>query len=129
VAKNRRADRGEFWLELDREHHSVREVSDPSSNPEAIAADATRERSANRAKVDRDAAALAKVLSGHPEGLTERGLRAAVTLAGHKWGVNRLDAARACLSEGRNGSRLVDATPDAMGCLWKLQPIEGGERP
>ena len=125
VAKNRRADTGEFWLQLDKARHGVREVPDPSACPEQVAEQEQKARKANRAKVDHDAAELAKVLGRHPEGLSERGLRAAVLGAGHRWGVSRLDAAKSVLADGCKGFRLVDRTPKPeKERTWALQATE-----
>jgi len=107
IAKNRRAYIGEFWLRLDREGHRLTETTDPLAGP---AADEDREhgrQAATSAAVQRDAKALATLLAREPDGLGERDLRAALRDAGHKWGVDRLNAARRRLGGGLGGVRLV----------------------
>lgn len=108
VAKNRRADRGEFWLRLDRERHSVTECPDPTSDPAAEAARTEEERATVRAEVLRDAEALATLLVRHPDGLGVRELRGTLKAAGLKWGQPRLDAARSALRKGHKGVRLLE---------------------
>lgn len=112
VAKNRRADRGEFWLRLDRDRHIVEECPDPNADPQALAERQEQRRAGVRAEVLRDAEALAALLVRHPDGLGKRELRAALKAAGHKWGVERLDAARVALRAGHKGVHLVEVTED-----------------
>jgi hypothetical protein len=107
VAKNRCADRGEFWLLLDHGRHAVTECPDPMADPAVAAGRDEAKLASNRAGVLRDAEALAKLLVGHPDGLGEEQLRAALKVAGHKWGVIRLNAARAALADGHKGVRLI----------------------
>lgn len=109
VAKNRRAFRGEFWLRLDLEHQSVAECPNPHADPAAAAEQQAARREGNRAAVQRDAEALAALLVRHPDGMGERELRATLKAAGHKWGIERLDAARLALSAGHKGVRLTCA--------------------
>ena len=78
-------------------------------------------RASVRAEVLRDAEALAKLLRGHPDGLGEEQLRAALKVAGHKWGVSRLNAARQVLVTGHKGVRL-DTVKDGKRTLSRLVP-------
>lgn len=105
VAKNRRADRGEFWLRLDRGRHALEECDDPNGD----AGDAEeRKREGVRAAVLRDAEELAALLGRHPAGLGKRKLRATLKATGLRWGVERLDAARTVLGVGHKGVRLIE---------------------
>jgi KaiC/GvpD/RAD55 family RecA-like ATPase len=129
VAKNRRAERGEFWLQLDREGHTVKECPNPDADPAAVANREEAKRAGARAEVARDAKELARLLFRHPQGLGERELRAELKAAGLKWGRDRLDAARIALTSGRDGVRLVDAAPAKGGQrCWRLERTdsEGG---
>lgn len=125
VAKNRRADRGEFWLRLDRGRHTVEECPDPAR----LDGDTEeRKQEAARGEVDRDAKALAAIVFASP-GMSERDLRDAVREAGHKWGRERLGAAKLRLQKGLGGSRLVDESPpDSKGSSWRLVPVVEGDR-
>lgn len=106
VAKNRRADRGEFWLRLDRGRHAVEECANPMADPALAAYREDAKRSIARTNVLKDAEELAALLYRHPGGLGEQDLRAALRVAGHKWGVERLEAARLALRDGHKGVRL-----------------------
>jgi hypothetical protein len=127
VAKNRRADAGvEFWLRLDRDRHALTECPNPDASPQARAEEQDRKRAGVRAEVAADADALAEVLRKHPR-VGEKALRAALPLAGLQWGRDRLEAAKACLSAGHRGTRLVDRGPGAKGAPkeWCLEPDTG----
>jgi KaiC/GvpD/RAD55 family RecA-like ATPase len=118
IAKNRRAYVGEFWLRLDREHHTLTECDNPTGN----AADREGERqAATSAQVSRDAETLAALLLRHPGGLGSREVRAVLKEAGHGWGVNRLDTARIRLARGHKGVRLVE-TDSGKGkkTIWSI---------
>ncbi len=123
VAKNRRADRGEFWLRFDGERHTVTECDDPANDPAAAAERREQAQAKVRAGVENDIRTIAKVCAQHPTGLGEVDLRAAVKGAGHSWGRDRFNAARCGLTDGRDGVRLVDRTPDSKGRCWVLQPM------
>jgi len=125
VAKNRRMVRGEFWLEIGRTHHSLRPYPDPSECPEQRAEAAEAEKRQNRAAVDRDAVALAAVLRGHHLGIGERALRGELRKAGHRWGIERLEAAKRLLEDGRDGLRLANRG-DRKGAKWVLEATQGG---
>jgi len=123
VAKNRRADRGEFWLELDRARHSVAACPDPTANPETQHERESRKQEAGRGEVERDAKALAGIVFSAP-GMSERDLRDAVREAGHKWGRERLGAAKLRLQKGANGSKLVDKSgTDSKETAWYMVPM------
>ncbi len=126
VAKNRRADRGEFWLRLDRDRHGVSECPDPDADPATVHDRQEQRRAGVRAEVFRDAEALAALLVRHPHGLGKRELRAALKAAGNKWGVERLDAARHALGAGHKGVRLVEE-PDDKRVVSRLVPDTGSE--
>lgn len=125
IAKNRRAYVGEFWLKLDREHHTLNECSDPNADPGADAAKVQEKRDSVIAGVGRDALALAAVVRKNPRS-GERELRAALKVDGHKWGVERLEAAKLLLKAGHKGVRLVDrAVEDSRERAWDLVLEEG----
>jgi hypothetical protein len=126
VPKNRRGARSgfEFFLRLDRERHTLTECPDPTSDPNARSEAAAQARAKNRAQVEGDAATLAGILCMHP-GVGERGMRAAVKVAGHKWGVDRLDAAKACLAAGFRGQRLTNRGTAARAA-WHLEGASEG---
>jgi KaiC/GvpD/RAD55 family RecA-like ATPase len=106
IAKNRRAFVGEFWLRLDREHHTLTECEDPRGNQ----SDREGERSAAvSAAVTRDAETLAALLVRHPAGLGTREIRALLQDAGQRWGRDRLDVARLRLARGHKGVHLVES--------------------
>jgi KaiC/GvpD/RAD55 family RecA-like ATPase len=115
VAKNRRADRGEFWLHLDHGSHSLAVCDDPDSceaapDPDPDAAQA-------------DAVALAEVLAAYPDGLGVRELRRDVRRAGHRWGHARLDAAVSLLVEaGRAEDTRCDGTRRGGPARIRLLP-------
>jgi KaiC/GvpD/RAD55 family RecA-like ATPase len=119
VAKNRRGERGEFWLRLDRDEHAVTECLNPALDPATAEHREEQERAKVRGRVQADAEALAAVLAQHPEGLGELELRAAVKAAGHGWGVPRLNAARVAL-----GDR-VRETPQGRRRVWSLEADHG----
>jgi hypothetical protein len=108
IAKNRRARMGEFWLRLDRDRHAVTPCPNPSDDPSSDAEKREEQKASVRASVIRDAETLAAVLVRYPDGLGERQLRAALREAGHRWGVERLSAAKLALSRGHKGVRLVE---------------------
>lgn len=126
VAKNRRADRGEFWLRLDRDRHTVTECPDPDADPAKAYNRQEQRRAGVRAEVLGDAETLAALLVRHPQGLGKRELRAALKAAGNKWGVERLDAARHALRAGHKGVRLVEE-PDDKRVVSRLVPDTGSE--
>ncbi|MBE7481154.1 MAG: hypothetical protein HS104_14370 [Polyangiaceae bacterium] len=126
VAKNRRADRGEFWLRLDRDRHTVKECSDPDADPATANDRREQRRAAVRADVLRDAETLAAVLVRHPEGLGELALRAELKAAGHGWGPERLGAARVALAAGHKGVRLVESRGERGRRLQRLERVDGG---
>jgi KaiC/GvpD/RAD55 family RecA-like ATPase len=123
IAKNRRAYVGEFWLKLDRERHALTECPAPSEDPNAT----TRKTEANRraavADVERDAKAIAVVVRSHP-GIGERDLRAALRTAGHRWGRERVDAAKRRLKAGLGRERLVDRSEAGRACSWYVEASE-----
>ncbi|MBI4702172.1 MAG: hypothetical protein HY744_13660 [Deltaproteobacteria bacterium] len=127
VAKNRRADRGELWLRVDRDAHGVTEIGNPAEDPAAVAEAVRRDQRAARDHVDRDARDMARVLRRFPTGITESNLRGAVKAEGLSWGRDRFGAARAALAEGVDGSRLVDLTPGKRGRTWTLRAAPGGD--
>jgi replicative DNA helicase len=111
VPKNRRGrSRFDFFLRLDRDRHELTECPEPSTDPTVADRRESATRATNKAGVERDARIVAAIVAERP-GIPETGsdgLRAAVKSAGHKWGVERLDAARALLRAGLDGWRLVD---------------------
>lgn len=121
MPKNRRADRGTFWLRLDRETHTVAECANPTADPR----DAIDERRATRQaeRSLRDALKLVPILEAHPAGLGELALRRAAGGAGLKWGPARLNAARDALVAGVDGVRLVDIGEERRRC-WVLRRDE-----
>jgi replicative DNA helicase len=128
VPKNRRGARAglEFFLQLDRDRHSLVECADPSADPNRKAGASAEERARNRARVESDAASLASIIRYQP-GVGERGLRAAVKLAGHSWGKDRLDAAKACLEGGLKGQRLTNRGSKSAAAYHLEVVSEGGE--
>jgi hypothetical protein len=117
VAKNRGATRGvEFWLQLDRERHSLRECAEPpktGSSESAAPMSAERRMRALRS----DAVALADLVEATPH-LSERGLRDAVKPL--HWGVARLDGAKQYLQDhGVNGLYLRNAGSSRLA-EWEL---------
>ncbi len=122
LAKNRRAERGEFWLRLDRDRHSLTETGNPAENPAAVAERREQDRAANRGKVKRDATDLAGVLRGQPQGLGTNELRAQLRIAGVTMGRDRLDAAKTMLANGLDGVRLVNRGDDNKD-RWVLEAI------
>jgi replicative DNA helicase len=128
VTKNRRGARAdfEFFLHLDRDRHRLTECSDPTDAPEQVQEREGAKRAKNRGHVAADALALAAVVRQSP-GIGERGLRAAIRLAGHVWGRDRLDAAKRCLTDGLRGERLVNRGT-GQGCRYHLDGApDGGE--
>lgn len=123
VAKNRRADRGEFWLRLDRDRHRVTECADPTTDPRAVEQRDEQRRGATLGRLDADAKILVRIIVANP-GLGERELRTAVKAAGYPWGRDRLDAAKARLEAGSAGSRLVNRGDDRAH-RWHVEPISG----
>jgi hypothetical protein len=109
VVKNRKGDTGEYWLRLDREHHTLSECGDPSENPEVVAKGEEKRRASVRGKVSRDARDVAEIVGHHPNGIGDDALRAAVKLAGLTMGKDRLAAAKELLrADGYRGEKLVD---------------------
>jgi hypothetical protein len=127
IAKNRRAYVGEFWLKLDRERHALAECRAPSADPNVTAAKTEAKRRAAVVDVERDAKAVAGAVRANP-GIGERDLRAALRTAGHRWGRDRLNAAKRRLAAGFGGDRLVDRSEDGRACSWHLEPIAAGQR-
>ncbi len=125
VPKNRRGARAgfEFFLRLNRERHSIVECADPAEGDAEHNAGkrAEHEKAQNMAQVRSDARVLAKVVRKSPD-MGERDLRGAIAAAGHRWGVTRLDGARALLTEGAgvDGARLVNAG-NSKKCRWRLE--------
>lgn len=101
VAKNRRARKGEFWLTLDREKHTLAECENPSPKESS-----ENKRSRAEVNLEEDAIKLSKLVALH-SGLTVRELRewAAKDL---DWGHSRFDKARSRLEPGVAGWRLVN---------------------
>jgi KaiC/GvpD/RAD55 family RecA-like ATPase len=110
VVKNRRAYVGEFWLRLDRERHRVTECDDPAADPDRVATREQEKRQGVKASVLFDAEHLAGVLRCHPGGFGERALRAELRAQGFGWGTSRLAAAKAALTAGHKGCRLVEVS-------------------
>jgi hypothetical protein len=86
-------------------------------------------RAVNRVQVDGDALVLAGVVR-NLQGTGERALRATLRLAGYRWGVERLDAAKARLSQpgGFKGQRLSNRG-DGKGARYHLEAIGNGGEP
>ena len=63
VAKNRGADKGEFWLRMNRDRHTFARCDEPGMAPEEQAERAEVERRGNRRGVEADARALASIVS------------------------------------------------------------------
>jgi hypothetical protein len=126
VPKNRRERRSAegFYLRLDRERHALSECPEPTAEGDT-GADDEQAQAKRRGKVEADARELAKVLGRQTGPLTERGLRAAVTMHGLKWGVPRVDAAKALLVTGLDGLRLVNRGTDRAS-QWHLESVDGG---
>lgn len=121
VAKNRRAKRGEFWLAMDRERHTLTPCGNPKDNPQAAEQAHQAKQAANRAGVEANARTLLKVCIKNP-GLTERGLRALLKTEGIKMGVDSLDAAQLLLQrDGVDGYRLVNRGSKAAS-KWFAEP-------
>ncbi len=124
VAKNRRADRGEFWLGFNRQSHSVRECPAPSECPEQIAERTEHERRKNRKSVERDAKMIAHAALRHPNS-SGRALAARVRANGEKMGQVRFDAAMTLLADGCAGFRLVDRNAGIKQAqAWCAEKIE-----
>lgn len=123
VAKNRGADKGEFWLRMNRDRHTFARCDEPGMAPEEQAERAEVERRGNRRGVEADARALASIVSRRP-GLGEGQLRAVIKATGYRWGTDRINAAKHRLSEGLDGVMLVDGrAPDAgktATCHWRV---------
>jgi len=124
VAKNRRADRGEFFVRLVRPNHAAVPCDDPDGSPE-VRAEARR--GAKAAAVRRDAEVVAGIVRRSP-GIGERDLRGAVAAAGHAWGKDRLAAAKVALQSGDLGIRLVDRGPHERQVAWYLEVTDEGDR-
>lgn len=115
VAKNRRAERGEFWLRLDRDRHALTPCSDPGAR--AV------ERAPDDDGTPADAVALADLLAAHPSGLGIRELREVVRAAGLRWGRARLDAAvRLLVYRGSAEDTRSDGTRHAGPARIRLLP-------
>ncbi len=122
VPKNRGGVVGqfEFWLRFDRERHTLTECADPTGldAEEHAVKKADTERTANKASVAADAQALAAVVRGNP-GISERDLRGALRAKGHRWGVDRIGGAKALLTAGLKGDRLINRG-EGQRCSWHL---------
>jgi KaiC/GvpD/RAD55 family RecA-like ATPase len=131
VPKNRRGARAgfEFFLRLDRDRHTLSECVDPKADPEQATRTEAKVRAVNRVQVDGDAQVLAGVVRNQ-QGTGERALRAALRLAGYRWGVERLDAAKARLSQpaGFKGQRLTNRG-DSKGARYHLEALGNGGAP
>jgi KaiC/GvpD/RAD55 family RecA-like ATPase len=119
VAKNRRAKRGEFWLQLDRESHTLSPCENPKGSPASADKNQQAKRSANLEKVEADARTLLKLLLRSP-GQSERGLRAIVKADGLEFGVERFNAARVRLCAGVDGYRAVNRGT-TTACKWFVE--------
>jgi replicative DNA helicase len=122
VAKNRRGDRGEFWLRLDRDRHALVECGNPREDPAVAQKVDDAKRAGTRSAVLRDAEIMANTVRRNP-GIGERKLRAVLKANGHGWGVERIDAAKHVLGEGVNGERMVNRGTHAS---QRLVPRNGG---
>jgi hypothetical protein len=126
VPKNRRGRAGfEFYLRLDRDRHALTECADPSADPDEAKHRADAGRAKNRRAVEADAHELASLVRLNP-GMGERALRAALKVAGHRWGVVRLDAARTALEGGVHGVRLVNKGSPKRPAYQLEQTEQGG---
>lgn len=130
VAKNRRATKGEFWLRMDREAHSVTEIGNPAEDPSAAAKGDEKKREKNRGGVTRDARDLIPLVRARP-GIGEVALRVAVKAAGLTFGRERLGAALEVAAEGIAGVRIVDRGTDKgdkhyPAYFVEAMPAEGG---
>lgn len=122
VSKNRRGYKGEFFLAIDRETHTVTACGNPKDDPDAVRASQESERSAGLAKVQRDARELAKLVAKKP-GLGTKDLRNAIQLDGKQWGVQRTAAAVAMLERGIDGYRLVDRSTNPSKHEYYVEPF------
>ncbi|MGO9833700.1 MAG: RAD55 family ATPase [Polyangiaceae bacterium] len=127
VPKNRRAAKGEFWLRLDRERHTLTECPNPETSPGAAEERDQKKRTANRRAVERDAGEMLQIIVRSP-GIGTRGIRASVKLAGLKMGRESQDAAILhLLQTGR-----IENRPDRKGDredahYYPLHDAPGGE--
>jgi KaiC/GvpD/RAD55 family RecA-like ATPase len=122
VSKNRRAQRGEFWLRIDRETHALTECANPADNPEASQKRADEKRERDRARVERDANELIRVAARAP-GLSERDLRTAAKVAGLGWGRDRFEIAKRRCIEGTPDGRLVNRGDDRAS-RWFVEHMQ-----
>lgn len=122
IAKNRRAQVGEFWLQLDRESHSLVECENPADNPAKAEREHTEARERKQAQLNQTAYKLANVLMRRQgaRGLNSRELRAAAQAAGINVGKDTIDAARMVLLTGVNGYQLSNRGTEARP-LWFLE--------
>jgi KaiC/GvpD/RAD55 family RecA-like ATPase len=129
IAKNRGADKGEFWLRLNRDRHTFTPCEEPGLAPEEQAERAERDRQGNRRRVEADARIIATFVGREP-GMGESELRAAVKAGGHKWGRDRVEAAKRRLAEGLDGLVLVDRRRADAGRTaprkWWVEPLGNG---
>jgi KaiC/GvpD/RAD55 family RecA-like ATPase len=121
VAKNRRARCGEFWLQLDRDRHTLTECANPEATAEREAGP-KRQLEVNVARLEAKAKKLAEVVRKKP-GMGERELRAAICAAGHGWGRETYDAVKQLLLDGVHGTRLVNRG-EGKASAWFLVSLE-----
>lgn len=124
VPKNRRAHRGEFWLRLDRERHTLTECDDPAKDPEAEEDREEARRAAAKRCVYQDAREVARVFAGRPAGVSVREFRSQIRAAGIVMSNTRVDAAKAKLEQGIDGMRLVNRGNEHRP-KWVLTSSEG----
>lgn len=125
VPKNRRAQRGEFWLRLDRERHSLSECGNPAEDPKAAEQRIEEKRAGTRTAVQKDAEIVAQVVRNQP-GIGSVALRAALKAAGHGWGVDRVNAAIQVLVNGHKGMSLANRGPHSRSVQWHIEATPEG---
>jgi len=124
VSKNRGADKGEFWLELDHERHGMTECGNPDENPVNVQAKEERKLDGKNRKNLADANQLGKFILTHP-GLSKRKLRTAVGAdPSLGWGSGRLDTALAVLEHDQTIYRLA-VGKDGVSDLYNVT-LESG---
>lgn len=120
IAKNKHGPGGDrVHLRIDRRHMVLTEATAPDEADLKV-----ESRKQNKAEVAADADALAQVIRKN-QGVGSTDLRGLIRADGHKWGVEKLNAAMTVLKGGFNGVRIVDRST-SKACAWHLVAIESG---
>ena len=121
IAKNRRAQVGEFWLALDRESHSLVECEKPADDGTKAERSSAQTRTRKHAELEQVAHKLANALVRRQgSGLNSRDLRATAKAAGIHVADGTIDAARTLLASGVNGYQLSNRGTGARP-IWFLE--------